>query len=358
MKKILFFLMMLTLSCLPWATFAQNCSKPTGVYITYTRIYDKLTVSWDNNNQASDWVVQYGWDRNFAQGTYTQVTDGFDTDGSTVSLSLIGLTKEIRYFFRVKAVCGNSESEWSNIKYHTLSAYMTYTHNAASDPSNFFYHTLGAPIWGSQAEQGCLSQFIIPAEYIPCDDIGGGTFKSLTFYPDYTNGTPDFGNAIFKVYLKEVNYTTFTGETGSDLEPWNSMSLVYTGPITVTNGQMYIPFSNDYHYNSGNLMIGIRETNQGSSSIIYYEYGGGYENSVLYAGYWDGIYHYDRDNRHPTVTISYIPSPYARIGQINTDQITTSSATMSWVNPDQVQRGFPIATVTGYKYQYKKYCQT
>lgn len=111
MKKILFFLMMLTLSCLPWATFAQNCSKPTGVYITYTRIYDKLTVTWDNNNQASDWVVQYGWDRNFAQGTYTQVTDGFDTDGSTVSLSLIGLTKEIRYFFRVKAVCGNSESE-------------------------------------------------------------------------------------------------------------------------------------------------------------------------------------------------------------------------------------------------------
>ena len=27
---------------------------------------------------------------------------------------------------------------------------------------------------------------------------------------------------------------------------------------------------------------------------------------------------------------------------------------MSWVNPDQVQRGFPIATLTGYKYQYKK----
>ena len=82
MKKVLFFLTMLTLLCLPWATFAQNCSKPMGVSITYTRVYDELTVSWDNNDQASDWVVQYGWDRNFAQGTYTEVTAGFVTEGS------------------------------------------------------------------------------------------------------------------------------------------------------------------------------------------------------------------------------------------------------------------------------------
>lgn len=51
MKKILFFLMMLTLSCLPWATFAQSITvSPSSIETGAEGNGNTLTVTYDGYN--------------------------------------------------------------------------------------------------------------------------------------------------------------------------------------------------------------------------------------------------------------------------------------------------------------------
>ena len=51
MKKILFFLMMLTLSCLPWATFAQSITvSPSLIETDAGSNSNTLTVTYDGYN--------------------------------------------------------------------------------------------------------------------------------------------------------------------------------------------------------------------------------------------------------------------------------------------------------------------
>lgn len=113
------------------------------------------------------------------------------------------------------------------------------------------------PFFGVYADYGMRNQFIIPANQLT--DMNGCDITKLTFYSNTESQSYDEG---VTVYLKEVNYTTFSSAT---FEEWSSMTTVYTGTISVSNNQMDINLTSPYSYGGGNLMIGFQVTTWGTA---------------------------------------------------------------------------------------------
>ncbi len=99
-------------------TTAETCPAPSNMAITDITGH-KATVSWTSG--AGNWVLQYGTDVGFADGTYSEISDGFISDGATATASITGLTPETTYYVRVKALCGgeDGESRWTTKDFTT-----------------------------------------------------------------------------------------------------------------------------------------------------------------------------------------------------------------------------------------------
>ena len=325
------------------------CAFPTNL-LAYTAPGEgtKATLSWRKGYEENAWVLQYGTDIAFTEGTYTEENSGFipQTDPgleNVVVAVLNGLTPDQTYYARVQADCGGgSTSTWSNVATFTPSNYVDYTYGAnASTTSSCI------PFYGTYAnDERTISQYIIPATELA--NVAGGTIRSLTYY---TNSTPNWGTATVKVYVKEVNRTTFASSSASEVEDWETMTQVYNGSLTVSGGQMTITFDNTYLYGGGNLMIGIKMDQTGTSASVSWS---SIYNSSAYTGlyaYYSTSYYstgmsYNRSNYYPKTTINYQPTPY-KYPVIDEANCTfgTTSAHIAWTVTG--------ATPTGYQYQYK-----
>jgi hypothetical protein len=117
------------------------------------------------------------------------------------------------------------------------------------------------PFCGYNASNGTRSQYIIPADLLV--NVEGCNITKLTFYSPSNYASRSFDEGV-TVYLKEVNYTTFSSAT---FEEWSSMTPVYTGTIGVgSDSHTVIDFDSPYSYNGGNLMIGFQVTTWGTTS--------------------------------------------------------------------------------------------
>ena len=93
---------------------APACPKPALLVLDGTT-NTTADLSWTPTGSESQWILQYSTSANFA--TYTENTY------STTSVTLSGLSPNVNYYARVKAVCGvDEESNWSS----TLSFYVGY----------------------------------------------------------------------------------------------------------------------------------------------------------------------------------------------------------------------------------------
>ena len=124
------------------------------------------------------------------------------------------------------------------------------------------------PFWGYWVDDGSTkSEMIYPATelyFMTDSDI-----KSLTFYKTSGETTSSWGNASFQVFLKEVDNTTM----GSGYIGMENATIVYQGGVDASGGErtVTINFDEPYHYNGGNLLVGIYETRVGSySKAIWY----------------------------------------------------------------------------------------
>jgi len=103
MKKLLFFLLMF---CFINVAFSQ-CPQPTNLnIIDYTT--NSLTLTWTpGDSTQSSWELQYS----LSDSTFSNYTSLF-----TISpiFGLTGLTQNVTYYFRVRAICGNYMSGYSN----------------------------------------------------------------------------------------------------------------------------------------------------------------------------------------------------------------------------------------------------
>ena len=227
----------------------------------------------------------------------------------------------------------------------TYSDYVDFTYNAnATSTANY------TPFYGAYAADGTHSRFIIPKTSLV--DLAGGTIRKLTFYS--STNTADWGTATFKVYVAEVEYSSFASNPSTSTPfNWSDMTQVYSGSLSLANGEMVIVFNVPFIYSgTKNLMIGFEETSTGTNAAVSWYCESGVSYSCAYAyndpnsfseGYTTG-----RGNASPKMTFNYRPTPYQKIAAINEGSITATTAELIWTDP------VTTATITGYAYQYKK----
>ena len=107
------------------------------------------------------------------------------------------------------------------------------------------------------------SQTVIPSTALTA--MKGCNITAMTFYSNSfaASGPIDYS---FDVYLKEVSYTAFA-ESSPTFEPKSSCTSVHQGKLSISNHELTITFSEPFHYNGGNLLIGMENT----SKVMYYE---------------------------------------------------------------------------------------
>ena len=100
------------------------CLSPSG--LAASNVTDNsATLSWNENGEATAWVLQYGTDSEF--GTYTE-----ENVHTTPSFGLTGLTALTTYYARVKPDCDADGSHW-NMTTFTTTAYAEPVGDAWSD---------------------------------------------------------------------------------------------------------------------------------------------------------------------------------------------------------------------------------
>lgn len=94
------------------------------------------------------------------------------------------------------------------------------------------------------------SEFIIPSSDI--SSVANKNITKLTFYLK-TKANNEWGSAVFRVFLKEVDASIQSNFTGSA-----SSSIVYEGGLCGTGDEMEVTFSSPFYYGgTKNLLIGI-----------------------------------------------------------------------------------------------------
>ena len=112
------------------------------------------------------------------------------------------------------------------------------------------------PTYGYYAETYQKCEYIIPAASLA--SLNGKELASMTYYL-HTPASGSWGAARYQIFLKEVSGTTlsaFEGTTGA--------TIVYTGPLDASQSTMYVGFNTTFHYNGGNLLVGIYEIETGT----------------------------------------------------------------------------------------------
>ena len=119
---------------------------------------------------------------------------------------------------------------------------------------------------GHQTEDGAsMSQFIMPAEMLA--EMQFSSIQDLKFFcKNVANGQPWGNNVFFAVYMKEVDFDNFDEYCGDALYPWDDMTLIYHGLLHLWDYEMTIPVGYSFSYQSGHLLIGIRQMGAGTQS--------------------------------------------------------------------------------------------
>jgi chitodextrinase len=188
---------------------------------------------------------------------YKLTGDEWPTDWSSttaLSVDLEGLTAETEYTFRVKALYGEVESNEVSITFiptptMTLPLYETTT-NATSD----------IPIYSRYYNYYAKNECLFPATQLA--GMNGATLSSITFYAKTIySGTLD---GTTQVFVKEVDHAILNEYEGTE-----GATIVFEGQLpepTYSLDGYTIPFTQDFTYHGGNLLIGIYNTTPSNSS--------------------------------------------------------------------------------------------
>jgi len=182
------------------------------------------------------------------------------------------------------------------------------------------------PIYGLYCDDGVKCEFIVPAGLL--EDMTNGTISDMTFYlksVGQTTITP-----TFTVFVKEVESTTLTGFTGT-----TGSTTVFHDAITFTGNttdvEIAIPFSSDYSYGGGNLLIGIyQDEGLGTGHYTATTWYGEIQNSNTA---WSGSGNGSGRSFLPKTTFTYEPAPQSDCetpATLVADEVLAHEATLTW----------------------------
>ena len=219
--------------------FMITCPAPTNV--TVSNITPTTAeVSWDYSH-SYEWTVKYSTDPTFAT---------YETEWALSSTwPLTNLTPETTYYVQVDGFCyGIGGSAWSDVVSFTTPSELTVYDEAATNSY--------VPVYGFYADAYLKAEYIMNASELT--DMTNRYISRMTFYA--TNPPEDIWDpASFKVFLKEVSFTTLDEYTG-----YGDATVVYEGSLYVVDDKMVVDFTTPYFYEGGNLLVGFYNTVQGN----------------------------------------------------------------------------------------------
>ncbi len=180
------------------------------------------------------------------------------------------------------------------------------------------------PIYGYWADSKSKCEFIIPKEKIVA--MNGGSISAMKFYLS-SSSTSNQISATFDVFVKEVSATTLTGYTGS-----SDATTVFSNTITIATGasnvEFDIPFTSNYVYNGGNLLVGFYQTGNTSYNHTYWV-GESQSTNTAWSGY--GSQTGSGQKFLPKTTFTYVASsnPYITLNPSSATVLAGSTQTLT-----------------------------
>ena len=108
------------------------------------------------------------------------------------------------------------------------------------------------------------TEYIMPSTALTA--MNGKEITQMTFYLQ-TVGNRSWGDAVFRVFMKEVDTTVISSFSG-----YNDATVVYVGGLDCQNTEMNVVFDNSYLYGGGNLLIGFYVDTKGTYTGTYNDY--------------------------------------------------------------------------------------
>ena len=123
------------------------------------------------------------------------------------------------------------------------------------------------PTYGFYHDNYCKSEFVYPAADL--SEMTGCDISSMKFYVASPGGSLNGWNSTQRVFVKEIadaSISAFQGETGA--------TVVFEGNLmapTAAGDELEITFNTPYHYNGGNLLVGVYNITKGTwQNATYY----------------------------------------------------------------------------------------
>ena len=187
------------------------------------------------------------------------------------------------------------------------------------------------PAYGYYNDGPTKSQFIIEANLL--EDIGvGGVISQLQFY--ISSGSNLSGH--YDIYLSETSYSQF--QTTNFIDITSAINVCSVESLTFSSNILTIPFTTNYTYNGGNLLVTFNHGTSGSNCPnVYYR---GIEpstyTSINGTNYGNPGLPTSGNQRKflPKTTITFTPGQVGCLKPKNltAGNITAESATLSWVS--------------------------
>ncbi|MBR3426326.1 MAG: choice-of-anchor J domain-containing protein [Bacteroidales bacterium] len=109
------------------------------------------------------------------------------------------------------------------------------------------------PVYGFNADNCLKAEMVYSAAEL--SDMSGKNINSMKFYLQQTASQGNPWTGPFQVFMKEV-----AGTTISSFEGLSGATIVYEGAIDGTTSEVTLNFTTPYHYNGGNLLVGVYQT--------------------------------------------------------------------------------------------------
>ncbi len=230
-----------TVWCEPisFTTLPMPCPAPTA--LTAANVTGTTaSLSWTETGSATSWVLQYGTDDAFANGTYAEtIVNG------TPAADLVDLTAETEYYARVKSTCSaNNQSDWSNICTFFPSIYVVI--GSGTGTNNYLPTNVN--------NKYSMTQQIYTAE-----ELGeAGNIVSLDFYKN--------NNAVssrkLDIYMVSTDKSSYAGS--NDWIPVTAADKVFSGTVNFNdNAWTTITLARPFRYEGTSNIAIVVDDNTG-----------------------------------------------------------------------------------------------
>ena len=151
------------------------------------------------------------------------------------------------------------------------------------------------PVYGFYVDAYNKDEMVYPAAEL--SEMANMDINSMKFYA--SNANVSWGSASFQVFLAEVGSTTLSDFAGPG-------TIVYEGALSIVNNEMEVNFTTPYHYNGGNLLVGVYNPTTGSYSSCSW-YGESVTGASIHGYSYSGLSSVTATQRNflPKTTFSY-----------------------------------------------------